>query len=81
MLAQRELALPYNNAGVPAWEDHAIRHGWPLATRFIRQVLGIRPGIEVEDEDAVWRELDFVAESALRRPPATCAEIALARPT
>ena len=24
--------------------------------------LAIRPGIEVEDEAAVWRELDFVAE-------------------
>ena len=24
--------------------------------------LGIRPGIEVEDEAAVWREFDFVAE-------------------
>ena len=62
MLAQRELALRFNNTGVPAWEGHAMRHGWPLATRFIEGALGIRPGIETEDEDAVSRELDFVAE-------------------
>ncbi|HYN51432.1 MAG TPA: glutathione S-transferase family protein [Thermoleophilaceae bacterium] len=62
MLAQRELALRFNNAGVPAWEGHAMRHGWPFATRFIKGALGIRPGIETEDEEAVWRELDFVAE-------------------
>jgi glutathione S-transferase len=74
MLAQRELALPYNNAGVPAWEDHAIRRGWPLATRFIRQVLGIRPGIEVEDEDAVWRELDFVAGLLADDRPHLCGD-------
>jgi glutathione S-transferase len=61
MLAQRELALEFNNDGVPAWEDRAIRQGWPFATRFIRHALGIRPGIEVEDEDALWGELDFVA--------------------
>jgi glutathione S-transferase len=74
MLDQRELALPYNNAGVPAWEDHAIRRGWPLATRFIRQVLGIRPGIEVEDEDAVWRELDFVAGLLADDRPHLCGD-------
>jgi glutathione S-transferase len=61
MLAQRKLMLRFNNQGVPAWEDRAIRWGWPLAVRFARQALGIRPGIEVEDEAVVWRELDFVA--------------------
>jgi glutathione S-transferase len=62
LLAARELALRFNNEGVPSWEDRAIRYGWPLARRFVGRVLEIRPGVETEDEAAVWRELDFVAE-------------------
>jgi glutathione S-transferase len=62
MLAQRKLMLRFNNQGVPAWEDRALRFGWPLALRWARRELGIRPGIEADDEAAVWRELDFVAE-------------------
>ena len=61
MLADRRLALRFNNQGVPRWEDSAIRHGWPLAASFIRRALGIRPGVEAADEAAVWREFDFVA--------------------
>ena len=61
MLADRRLALRFNNQGVPRWEDRAIRHGWPLAASFIRRALGIRPGVEAGDEAAVWREFDFVA--------------------
>jgi glutathione S-transferase len=61
MLARPELALSFNNAGVPRWEDRAVRRGFPLFRRLINRVLGIRPGIEREDEAAVWRELDFVA--------------------
>ncbi len=56
-----------------------LRHGMPLATRFINRALGIAPGVEVQDEAAVWREFDEVAElisdgrpyltgSASRRP-------------
>ena len=62
MLAQPELMVRFNNQGVPRWEDRALRLGWPLAVRFLGHALGIRPGIEVEDEAAVWGELDFVAE-------------------
>jgi glutathione S-transferase len=62
MLAQPELMLRFNNQGVPRWEDRALRLGWPLAVRFLGRALGIRPGVEVEDEAAVWGELDFVAE-------------------
>jgi len=62
MLAQRELVLRFNNAGVPAWEDRALRYGWPLVVRFLRRELDIRPGIESADEAAVWREFDYVAE-------------------
>jgi glutathione S-transferase len=62
MLAQPKLMLRFNNQGVPPWEDRVLRLGWPLALRWARRELAIRPGIEAEDEVAVWRELDFVAE-------------------
>ena len=62
MLAQPNLMLRSNNQGVPRWEDRALRLGWPLAVRWARRELAIRPGIEAEDEAAVWREFDFVAE-------------------
>jgi glutathione S-transferase len=62
MLAERELMVRFNNQGVPRWEDRALRLGWPLAVRFLARALGIRPGVEVEDEAAVWEELDFVGE-------------------
>jgi glutathione S-transferase len=61
MLDQRALALRYNNQGVPAWERRALVVGWPLMSRFVGRVLGIAPGIELEDERAVWEELDLVA--------------------
>jgi glutathione S-transferase len=73
-LAQRKLMLGFNNEGVPRWEDRAIRYGWPLAVRFIQRVLGIRPGIETEDEAAVWREFDFVAELLADGRPHLCGE-------
>jgi glutathione S-transferase len=62
MLAQRQLLLPFNNQGVPPWEDRLIRWGWPLIVGVVRRALDIRPGVEVEDEAVVWREFDFVAE-------------------
>ncbi|TMK24771.1 MAG: glutathione S-transferase [Actinobacteria bacterium] len=62
MLAQRDLAVSFNNQGVPGWEDRLMRWGWPLAGRMISAVLDIRPGIEVQDEAEVWHEFDFVAE-------------------
>jgi glutathione S-transferase len=62
MLAVRDLMLRFNDQGVPRWEDHALRLGWPLAVRWARGALGIRPGIEIDDEAEVWREFDFVAE-------------------
>jgi glutathione S-transferase len=74
MLAQPDLALPYNNQGVPRWEDRAIRHGWPLVRRFVERELGISQGIEAEDEVAVFAELDFVAELLADGRPHLCGE-------
>ncbi|HEY2397843.1 MAG TPA: glutathione S-transferase family protein [Solirubrobacteraceae bacterium] len=62
LLAQRELALQFNNEGVAPWEDRLTRAAWSPIGRLIGRVLEIRPGIEVEDEAAVWDEFDFVAE-------------------
>jgi len=62
MLAQRQLMLPFNNQGVPPWEDRTLRWGWPLLAGFVRRALDIRPGVEVGDEAVVWKEFDFVAE-------------------
>jgi glutathione S-transferase len=59
---ERDLALRFNNAGVPGWENRALRWAWPLASRYVKRELGIEPGVEVGDEAAVWRELDWVAE-------------------
>jgi glutathione S-transferase len=61
MLAQRGLALRYNNQGVPGWEDRTIRWGWPFVARFVERELGITPGVQAEDEAAVFGELDYVA--------------------
>jgi glutathione S-transferase len=74
MLAQRELAMRFNNEGVPAWEDRAIRYGWPFFARLVQHALEIRPGIEVQDEAAVWRELDHVAELLADGRPFLCGE-------
>jgi glutathione S-transferase len=74
MLARPELALPFNNVGVPSWEDRTVRWGFPLFRGLINRVLGIRPGIEREDEDAVWQELDYVAELISDGRPHLCGE-------
>ncbi len=74
MLRLRKLALGFNNEGVPRWEDAAMRAGWPLAAAFLKRELGIRPGIEEEDEAAVWRELDHVAELLSDGRPYLCGD-------
>ena len=74
MLAQRKLALRFNNRGVPAWEDRALRCGWPLFVGFLKRQLDIQPGIKAEDEAAVWRELDYAAELLADGRPHLCGE-------
>jgi glutathione S-transferase len=74
MLAQRGLMLDFNNQGVPRWEDRALRWGWPLAVAFVNRALGIRPGVEVQDEAVVWRELDDIATLLSDGRPYLCGE-------
>lgn len=72
MFGQRDAVLDCNNHGVPAWEDRALRLGWPLAVRFVSRALDIRPGVEVQDEEMVWREFDHVAELLADGRPYLC---------
>jgi glutathione S-transferase len=74
MLPQVELALRFNNQGVPAWEDRAFRYGQSFFARLIQHALEIRPGIEIEDEAAIWREFDHVAELLADGRPFLCGE-------
>jgi len=74
MLAQPDLALRFNNAGVPPWEDRAIRWGWPVAKRFVARALEMRPGVETEDQAVVFRELDLVAGRLADGRPFLCGE-------
>jgi glutathione S-transferase len=72
MLADPKLALRFNNQGVPGWEDRFIRYGWPFAQRYVKHVLDIRRGIEVQDEAAVFGELDYIAELLSDGRPYPC---------
>jgi glutathione S-transferase len=74
MFTVPQLALDFNNQGVPHWEDRAIRSGWPLARVFVSRALGIRPAIELQDEQVLWRELDFVAEMRADGRPYLCGD-------
>ena len=74
MLAQRRLALAFNNEGVPRWEDRALRWGWPLLAGFVKRELGIVAGIEAADEAAVFGELDHVAGLLADGRPYLCGE-------
>jgi glutathione S-transferase len=61
MFEQPEVMLRFNDEGVPRWEDRVLRMALPVAKRFIARVLDIRPGVEREDEEIVFAELDWVA--------------------
>jgi glutathione S-transferase len=74
MLRDRPLALRFNNQGVPRGEAWLARHGWRAMQAVIRRVLGIRPGIEREDERDVWTELDFAAGLLADGRPHLCGE-------
>lgn len=74
MFGQRELVFAFNDQGVPTWEDRALRSGWPLLKHFVARALGIVPGIEAQDEAAVFRELDHVADLLSDGRPYLCGE-------
>jgi glutathione S-transferase len=69
MFPQRKLAVRYNDQGVPAWEHAALLLAWSPVQRLIAHALGIRPGIERDDERTVFAELDHVASLLARGGP------------
>jgi glutathione S-transferase len=71
----RDLVVRFNDQGVPGWEDALIRHGWPVSTRLVSRLLDIRPGVEVLDERAVWKEFDFVADRLSQSGAFLCGEV------
>jgi glutathione S-transferase len=74
LLPHPDLMLRFNNQGVPTWEDRAIRAAWPLAVRFAAARLGIRPGVDVADEAAVWSEFDAAAARLADGRPYLCGD-------
>ncbi|HUA75069.1 MAG TPA: glutathione S-transferase N-terminal domain-containing protein [Solirubrobacteraceae bacterium] len=74
MMQDRQLAMAFNNEGVPRWEERVIRHGWHAIQLVIKRVLEITPGIERQDEADVWGEFDFVAELLSDGRPFLCGE-------
>jgi glutathione S-transferase len=74
MFADRPLAIRFNNDGVPAWEDRAVRAGWHGFQRVIGRALDVQPGIEIADEAAVWGEFDFAASLLSDGRPYLCGE-------
>ncbi len=74
MLRDRPLATRFNNEGVPPWEASLMRHGWSVLGLVIRRALGIRPGVEREDERLVRQELDFAAQLLCDGRPFLCGE-------
>jgi len=74
MLADRRLALRFNNEGVPRWEERFTHFGWDALGLVIRRVLDIHPGIEREDEVVVWQELDYAAELLADGRPFLCGD-------
>ena len=57
-----DMALPYNNQGVGAWQDRMVRYGWPVARAFVSRSLEIRPGVEEGDKLTVQGIFDHVAD-------------------
>jgi glutathione S-transferase len=74
MLPHKQLMLPVNNQGVPAWEDRAIGALWPLAKRFAARELGLRATTVGDDGPRVWRAFDAIAERLADGRPRLCGD-------
>ena len=62
MLPHKKLLFAFNNTGVPAWEDRALRAGWPVMSRFAARYLEIGPRTVEEDTSRVRAEFDAIGE-------------------
>ncbi len=59
MLPRKQLMLPYNNQGVPAWEARALSGLYPVVTRWARRELSIT---DKDDAPLVFAAFDAIAE-------------------
>ncbi len=62
MLPHDALMLRFNNAGVPGWEDRAIRLLWPVASRWAKRELAIGPATVPRDTRRVRAVFDTLGE-------------------
>jgi glutathione S-transferase len=62
MLDLKQLMLPVNNQGVPAWEARTMTALWPLVKRWGRRDLGIGPDTKRDDTRRVREAFDGIAE-------------------
>jgi glutathione S-transferase len=61
MMPMKELLLPVNNQGVPAWEDRLLTRLWPLAKSVVSRRLGIGERTISDDRLRVQATFDSVA--------------------
>ena len=62
MLPHRSLLLRFNDAGVPRWEDRAMRVLYPVATRYAARELGLADDTIAQDTPRVRAAFDAIAE-------------------
>jgi glutathione S-transferase len=74
MLGERRLMLRFNNQGVPAWEDRALRMAWPFITGYVRRELGMTAHTIRDDEPRVWAAFDAIAERLADGRPHLCGD-------
>jgi glutathione S-transferase len=74
MLGMKGPMLHVNNQGVPAWEARMLSALWPLATRWARRELGIRPDTLRVEEENVRRAFDHIAERLADGRPHLCGD-------
>ena len=60
--------LSFNNAGVPGWEDRAIRVGWPVVLRFAKRRLGHQAGHRAPGRGDRLARVRLRGRAARRRP-------------
>jgi glutathione S-transferase len=74
MLPLKGPMLRVNNQGVPAWEARAMSALWPLATRWGRRELAIRPDSVPVETGNVRRAFERIAERLADGRPHLCGE-------
>ena len=74
MLPHKQLLLPFNNQGVPAWEARALRVLWPVIAGYARRHLAIGPTTVRDDAPRVLAAFDAIAERLADGRPHLCGD-------